>query len=643
MSTASAGDAELGLDFSGQLLAEAKGGAKAPRGKAGGKLTAKLVSVGDLSRFRAGQAASTSRLYSGFDLYGLVMGLGDYASASPRVGGQLPEAVRTAELAARSLRRLLPPGLQRNIRTLTSVESSPGAFDATQRITRSQILEQIEGFVAEVRKRSRPERPTMVVFYYFGHGLADGITKNGFLVPEAFVDDPSRKVTDVAPGLVRVKEVVDRLSAASDRILVLADACRSHQFEDRQLQRAWREGLDQHADIAGILAAIQDESGIFGPAAVVFGGPDGVAAPTVEDKKAGLSATGPLAARLDALLDGTVAKDAAYDLAQLLGELEAPAGPDAAAVRGYTFMRADRRAAWGGTPVVSAEPVEVQRRQGRFEPPFVDLFSRIGVRPPALPTMQSGVAVEQVAFVEGGDLKDLAMSLDGKSAFVLGYDLAIQQVRGAAAPRRVNAGLDAAGFAWDRGLGLVMSQADEKAFYAWQGKEWRRVAAGVRTEVLRTGGDGRVRVIEPTTASTMRVLRVDRGRLVAESRFRSGPGLLDVAILANGEVWVADASGLRRPGAVVRDPATARLWHPTVLAADGMTLYVLSDDGRFLYRRGGEGRFSAVDLLDVSVSDAFVREPFQRGLQPLEDEGIALLAGRHVLLLRLRHAKWRVL
>jgi hypothetical protein len=228
-------------------------------------------------------------------------------------------------------------------------------------------------------------------------------------------------------------------------------------------------------------------------------------------------------------------------------------------------------------------------------------------------------------------------------AVVLGYDLAIHQVQGAAAPHRVNVGLDAAGLAWDRRLGLVMSQAAEKAFYAWLGKKWRRVASGVRTEYLRTGGDGWVRVIEPTTVSTMRVLQVDRGKLVAESRFRFGPGFLDVAILANGDVWVAEASGLRRQGAIVQDPATARLWHPAVLAADGMTLYVLSGDGRFLYRRSGHGRFSAVDLLDVSLSDAFVREPFQRGLQPLDDEGIALLAGRHVLLLRLRHANWRVL
>jgi len=601
------------------------------------------MSMADLSGFRKGQAARTSRLYSGFDLYGLVVGLGDYAVAGPRVGGQLPEAVRTAGLVAQSLRRLLPPSLQSNIRTVTSVETSPGSFDATQRITRNQLLKEIDDFVADVQQRSRPERQTAVVFYYFGHGLADGMSKNVFLVPEAFVDDPDRKVTDVAPELVRLKEVIDRLSAVTDLILILTDACRSHRFEDEQLKQAWRQGLQQHADLPGLIDAIQDESGIFGPAAVVFGGPDGVAAATVAYARRGLSATGPLAARLDSLLDEAASSDARYDLAHLLNRIQSPPSPDLAGVRGYTYMRADRRALWGSTPVVSAEPVAAANRQSRFEPPFSHLFSTVGSPPPSQPTMRSGAAVEQVAFVESGDLKDLTLSPDGGSAYVLGWDLAVYRVRGEATRDRVNAGLDAAGIAWDRSFGLVISQWDEGAFYALRGRRWARVAVGARAELLRVGGDRRLRILAPRTTTIMSVLRVDHASLVRESSFESGPGFLDAAILANGEVWVTDTSGLRRSRRGTPDPASLKLWHPAVLAADGMTLYVLSDDGRFLYRRMGEGRFAAVDLLDVGLSDAFIRESFQHGLQPLDGERIALLAGRHVLLVSLRHVNWQSL
>ena len=183
------------------------------------------------------------------------------------------------------------------------------------------------------------------------------------------------------------------------------------------------------------------------------------------------------------------------------------------------------------------------------------------------------------------------------------------------------------------------------ALLQWTGmvaftSKWTRVASGIRTENLRTGGDGRLRTIDGTSSVT-RVLRLDQRRLIVESTFESSPEALDIAVLSNGQVWLTEVTGLRRQDASVPDVVNQKLWRPTVLAAAGASLYVLSNDGRFLYRRDEQGRFFALDLLDVSLTDAYVRQSFQRGLQPLDGQQFALLAGRHVLRLDLRQANWR--
>jgi putative ABC transport system permease protein len=47
---------------------------------------------------------------------------------------------------------------------------------ARKRLSRSDLLAGIHDFVQDVKKRSDPQRQTLIVFYFFGHGLADGIS-----------------------------------------------------------------------------------------------------------------------------------------------------------------------------------------------------------------------------------------------------------------------------------------------------------------------------------------------------------------------------------------------------------------------------------------------------------------------------------
>ncbi|MGB7284753.1 MAG: hypothetical protein WBE13_20975, partial [Candidatus Acidiferrum sp.] len=153
-------------------------------GGSGRETTVSKISTTDLEKFRNNVASKVSRLYSNFDIFGLVISTGNYPSLSKRAGGELPDAVRTGEGVATDLRRLVSPSQANHIQVISSNEVSPASFDPTRRLSKSDILQGIHNFREYVRKNSDPNKQTLIVFYYFGHGLADGMSKSVFLVPE---------------------------------------------------------------------------------------------------------------------------------------------------------------------------------------------------------------------------------------------------------------------------------------------------------------------------------------------------------------------------------------------------------------------------------------------------------------------------
>jgi hypothetical protein len=199
-------------------------------------------------------------------------------------------------MVSADLQRLLPAADSNHVKVIASNELSPRAFDPTRRLSRSDLLAGIHDFVQDVKQRSDSRRQTLIVFYFFGHGLADGISKSVFLVPEQFIDNDGKSVADVSDQLINLADITRQFSEVSDHAIILANACRAHTDQAKELVDAWKGTLQQGSDVSGILNALQFASGIYGSTPILFASKDGTAADTVKYQATDAQTrTGPLA------------------------------------------------------------------------------------------------------------------------------------------------------------------------------------------------------------------------------------------------------------------------------------------------------------------------------------------------------------
>src|SRR5215217_5207720 len=89
-----------------------------------------------------------------------------------------------------------------------------------------ELTDALVRFAEYVTQRADPTQRSVIVFYYFGHGLADEQLHTIYLVPEDFKDNPKSSLVELEDGLLSVDWVRDELLKASDTVLLLVDACR---------------------------------------------------------------------------------------------------------------------------------------------------------------------------------------------------------------------------------------------------------------------------------------------------------------------------------------------------------------------------------------------------------------------------------
>jgi hypothetical protein len=573
------------------------------------------VALPDLRKFRTEIAPRVGRLYSNYDVYALVLSMGNYPTRSRRAGGELPDAVRTAEMVSTDFQRLLPPDQADHVKVVTSNELSPRAFDPTRRLSRSDVLEAIHAFAQDVEKRANPQKETLVVFYYFGHGLADGISKSVFLVPEQFVDDESRSVPDISDRLIDTADVLREFSAVTDHPLILADACRAHQDEAKQLIETWKYGLQQGSDVGGILNALQFASGIYGPAPIVFASKDGTAADTVKYPAAGdaQTRTGPLAAKLRVIFDKVDSEGGGLTLAGLVqafqGESAATkdlAAEDVAKVRGYTFLRKDFQEKLGNALVVSGDPVDVLPRSHAFVPPGYGLDSRAGTQLADGVIAPSGVPQPQLQNVPNKkDIQELVWAPGiGLSAL---DDANNVWIRSSAGWKILERDFPIAHIGFDDRYGLLLYQWDEKILYGFRAGKRSPIYKQFFSEFLGTSAGTGAVIARPAGGDVFTLLYADNGtiRKLAEVKATL---VFDAALDSHNRLWFATADGLFvRKGAKTVSVA-ANLRKPRTIVASKDWVFVWSEDGQMLYRLdAASGHTEALDLRDVGFGDTFIR------------------------------------
>jgi hypothetical protein len=609
------------------------GGSSTPR------IAVTPVAPEEVGRFRRTAAAQTSRLYTGFDVYGLAIGLGNYPISSARAGGLLPDAAATSEYVAKAWRRLLPPAAASRIRTITSEELSPGRFDPTRRLSRRDLLSSIDEFVADVERVADPRRETLVFFYFFGHGVADGISKSVFLVPETFVDDPNKKVAELAGQLIAIGDVAKKLAALTDRVIIFVDACRSHNNEAKQLVDSWRTDMRQDAqNLSNILDAIQFASGIFGPATIFFASEDGVAAPTVRLPNERLqSGTGPLAATLAAVTDEVATTGARLNLAQFIARITTPRmlGEPAARVQGHTFLRDRERDKFPDLPIISTDEQPSALRKQPFRPPGDGLESRLVAPLPRVPRRSNARAFVVGELAGHNIISQVAAAPDGSHIWVIDESQRVYAIRDGKASL-INRDLPLMSIGWDRRFGLVGAQWDIPAFYRYANEQWVQLVEGTRVEFFVTSGNEQVFAIKGFGEYSSIGLR--NSTLYEDRRFTSQE-LLDAAVTADGELWLVEADGVRRVGPVPARIAHG-LWKPTIAAARGSYLYLLSQDARILYRLLDHDQVESVDLFDAGLGDSYVRSYGQRSLRILANGDALIAVGSTLVRVHLGAAAW---
>jgi hypothetical protein len=605
------------------------------------------VSTPDLEKFRNDVAPKVSRLYSNFDVYGLVIAMGNYPFLSKRAGGELPDAVRTGEWVAADLRRMVPPTQANHIQVITSNEVSPKTFDPTRRLSKGDLESGIHDFLQYVKKNSDPNKLTLVIFYYFGHGLGDGMSKSVFLVPEQFVDDESRRVSDISDRLIDISDINRQISEVTDHSIFLIDACRAYKDQAKELIEAWKKTVQQGSDIEGILNAIQFSSGIYGPTPIIFASADGMAADTVKYPAAGLSSgTGPLALKLRSVLEVVDSSDTGLPLDGFLHQFQSDTVSlpnldvqEAVKLRGYTFFKPRFAADFGSSLIISADPLVVLPRKQAFVNPYADFASHAGGTDPPEPTPSGLDRAESLGQPSTKNVEELV--------FAPGVGLAARDeandvwIRRGNKWRLIQKEFPIVHIGWDRRAGLLLYQWDEHILYGFQNAQLKPIYRGFHTELLghsATEGFVVVRVADP---DIYEVSDARDGKIRPIARV-SAREVFDAAEDNLGRFWFTTSTGLwLYDGSRIRK-TDASLWRPYTLAVMGEVVFVWSEDGRILYRLNTDsGSAEALDLRDIGFGDAYVRREGALGLA-MEDLSTAYFGfGPEVLRLSLAGARWR--
>jgi hypothetical protein len=607
------------------------------------------ISTSDLERFRNEVASKIDRLYSNFDVFGLVIAVGNYPSLSTRAGGELPDAVRTGEGVARDLRRLVPPELANHIQVIESNEVSPKTFDPTRRLSRSDLLEGIHSFLDYVKHNSDPNKQTLVIFYYFGHGLADGMSKSVFLVPEEFVDDETKHIPDVSDRLIDIADINRQMSVVTDHAIFLIDACRAYKDQGKELIEAWKRTVKQGSDVGGILNAIQFASGIYGPTPIIFASDDGMAADTVKYPAAGLSSgTGPLGLKLRAVLNNVNSTGGGLPLSGFIDAFESPSvslpnleSQEAAKVRGYSFTRSDFITQFGSSLIVSGDPVSALPRKQAFTEPYFDLHSRSGGSEPP-PGLPSGIAqARNVGRPSGKDVDELVFA-PGIGLVALDENDDVW-IRGTHAWRAFQKELPIVRIGWDRDAGLLLYQWDEKILYRVRGGALDPMYTHFFSELLGESATGGFVVIRIADGGGSALFFAHGGTLREITRVASSE-VFDAARDSRGRLWFTTADGLwlYDRGQVRRTGES--LWRPDNIVVMGNLLYVWSEDGRMLYRLDtNTGKADALDLRDVGFGDAYIRRDFTRSFAMQDAVTCYFGFGPDVVSVSLVKAYWRAI
>jgi hypothetical protein len=310
--------------------------------------------------FRGKAKVKSISFNSGYQVFGLVIGQGNYIGKSARVGGALPGAIASAELMAENLRRLVQPGMESNIQLITSRKGSLFDFDKSKPLRQSELNTRIDKFVRYVQTRVDRKKRCVIFFYYFGHGLARPQTF--YLVPENFVDEPGKPVGYFEDSLINLDDVYNKLNKLPGIVVLIIDSCREiKDADDLERVRAARGHLVVKQLVTTETATtIEFGVTIYGSYPILFGGDEGATVPVVRyfingDEKE----IGPLSLRLHLLFNTAAESKETLTLGDFIRRMQEPVDitlADGNRLQSYTPLIKDFLNELPSAPLLSTSP-----------------------------------------------------------------------------------------------------------------------------------------------------------------------------------------------------------------------------------------------------------------------------------------------
>lgn len=189
-------------------------------------------------------------------------------------------------------------------------------------VTRRDVLRAL-GDVLTKAKRSGSKNP-LVIFYFCGHGVSEGVGWNHFSIPGDFVV-PAEKVDiqTLTDSAIYAGEVADAIEAQKIPGLLLLDACyegKEAELPDAVISRQLAQNL---TDIFKVLRHINE---FRGPTLAVFSTKPGTIVPMASDPLDPESqlGVGPLGRRMMLKFDQAFRSTNGLTIAQLLRQMSSP-------------------------------------------------------------------------------------------------------------------------------------------------------------------------------------------------------------------------------------------------------------------------------------------------------------------------------
>lgn len=278
-----------------------------------------------------------------FNVYFVAVGSSDYAAAPDMESSGLRKIVG----ANRSAREVATRFLSGGARFGVLLTSSPQAL-----VTLKDIHAAID--LVDKRMKSDGAEDGLLLFYFAGHGISEGVGWTQFMVPGDFLYSGSISELPVEPlskATLTASLLADRLDKAGSRYLMLIDACyegSEANFDTPILTGTAIDNLKQIADVLRAMNQFRQSS------PVLFSTEPGTIVSTVKAPvNPGLTPVAPLARRIMILLDRVAQDGAGLTLSAFVEEMRSET-LDKDTQPALTF--AESGSDWGYTLVSDREP-----------------------------------------------------------------------------------------------------------------------------------------------------------------------------------------------------------------------------------------------------------------------------------------------